>query len=305
MSLKAKTLLDTNTFLDINAEGDRITFALYRVLLKADFAFRDEGLVSQEVFTGKDEPLALKPLPDVVHQGSLHPIDTSQVFVDGAQIGHPEYFLQGAGKVTFSFIENDYMKLTQAGAFSNWLIATEFGQLKVPYDWFAKSYVTKDDIARCTDEVIAQVAPCYFGAPIKDCAVRIQVSKQFGYRSNIEFPDVVVANTKYYDPFLMQAFPDIKVQPATVIEPNDYATVEVLVTDRGTGANWTKPLPIYLENTGGYLPLQRVDVIDGKAEFRIGALGLRDGESFKVKVGTRYYTGITETICEVREVGQA
>ncbi|MDL2058370.1 hypothetical protein MUN46_011725 [Mesosutterella sp. AGMB02718] len=51
---------------------------------------------------------------------------------------------------------------------------------------------------------------------------------------------------------------------------------------------------IYIDSTGGYVPLRRLELSNGVGKFRIRALGLKAGESFKVKVGWRYFTGAAE-----------
>lgn len=51
---------------------------------------------------------------------------------------------------------------------------------------------------------------------------------------------------------------------------------------------------IYLESSGGYLPAIRVALNQGRGSFRATALGLRPGESFKIKAGWRCFTGVAD-----------
>lgn len=51
---------------------------------------------------------------------------------------------------------------------------------------------------------------------------------------------------------------------------------------------------VYLETTAGYLPHSRVEMKNGEASFRVSALGLKPGETFKVKAGYRLFTGVVD-----------
>lgn len=51
---------------------------------------------------------------------------------------------------------------------------------------------------------------------------------------------------------------------------------------------------IFLESTGGYLPLNRVVPTAGSAEVRIMALALASGETIRVKAGFRHMSGLAE-----------
>jgi len=90
-------------------------------------------------------------------------------------------------------------------------------------------------------------------------------------------------------------FPGIALIADTLdLAPETYATVTArLMTSAG------KPIrdadaELYLEHTGGYLPKLRVATESGEARFRVGALGLEPGDSFRVKAGFRHYSGVAE-----------
>ena len=58
-------------------------------------------------------------------------------------------------------------------------------------------------------------------------------------------------------------------------------------------------IALYLEETGGYLPMKRVQTVGGLARFKVGALGLKAGDAFKVKVGLRNFSGMLDVPFEV------
>lgn len=56
---------------------------------------------------------------------------------------------------------------------------------------------------------------------------------------------------------------------------------------------------IYIETTGGILPLSRVATTDGVVTVRVVAPYNVAGETFKVKFGTKFISGLSETIIKV------
>ena len=56
---------------------------------------------------------------------------------------------------------------------------------------------------------------------------------------------------------------------------------------------------LFLEETGGYLPKRRVLAPGGSASFNVSATGLDPGDTFKVKVGFRNYSGLLDVPFEV------
>ena len=51
---------------------------------------------------------------------------------------------------------------------------------------------------------------------------------------------------------------------------------------------------VYMETTGGHLPLLRVPIVGGKGSLRVAAPWNRPGDTFKVKAGFRHVTGLAE-----------
>jgi hypothetical protein len=60
-----------------------------------------------------------------------------------------------------------------------------------------------------------------------------------------------------------------------------------------------KSCEAYLESTGGILPKNRVDIIDGIAHFNILTTGLVPGDTVRIKAGWKYWTGETEKVLTI------
>lgn len=129
--------------------------------------------------------------------------------------------------------------------------------------------------------------------PLTECSMTLKYNLSLGYRSNVDgFADTSDYN---YLTDLDLAFPSMElVNGGGLVAPDGYADVTVrLVSVEG------KDSTLYLEETGGYLPMKRVQTIDGLATFKVGALGLQAGAAFKVKVGLRNFSGMLDVPFEV------
>lgn len=141
----------------------------------------------------------------------------------------------------------------------------------------------------CSLQIYAPFASC----DLDGCSFSVALHPDHGLIGNLD-PGTEVT----YEDVLAgapHAFPGIALVADTLdLAPETYATVTArLVTSAG------KPIrdadaELYLEHTGGYLPKLRVTTERGKASFRVGALGLEPGDSFRVKAGFRHYSGIAE-----------
>lgn len=129
--------------------------------------------------------------------------------------------------------------------------------------------------------------------PLTECSMTLKYNLSLGYRSNID--DFVESSDYNYLPDLDQAFPSVElVSGGGQVASGGYAEVTVrLASDEG------KDTILYLEETGGYLPMKRVQTVNGLASFKVGALGLQVGDSFKVKVGLRNFSGMLDVPFEV------
>ncbi len=126
-----------------------------------------------------------------------------------------------------------------------------------------------------------------------ECSITLKYNLSLGYRSNID--GFVQADDNNYLPDMDVAFPKVElVSGGGSIDADGYALVTVrLSSDEGKDAT------LHMEETGGYLPKKRVQTVGGLASFKIGALGLEPGDSFKVKVGMRNFSGMLDIPFEV------
>lgn len=133
----------------------------------------------------------------------------------------------------------------------------------------------------------------FVDTPFTQCSITLKYNLSLGYRSNID--GFVQADDYNYLPDMDAAFPKVElINGGGAIVADGYANVTVwLSSDEGKDAT------LYLEETGGYLPKKRVQTTDGLATFKVGALGLEPGDSFKVKVGMRNFSGMLDIPFEV------
>lgn len=75
-------------------------------------------------------------------------------------------------------------------------------------------------------------------------------------------------------------------QPATIIHDR-YATVHVEITDANGARIETANATLYIHDALGYVPHSHVEVINGRASFKVGALGLDAGETVRIDLGWR------------------
>ena len=94
---------------------------------------------------------------------------------------------------------------------------------------------------------------------------------------------------------LHEAFPNFVVTSGgESISADGTDTVKFKMTD-SDGKAIKKEVTLYLESTGGYLPKTRLETdANGIGEFKVQALGLESGDMFKIKIGFRNFTGMTD-----------
>lgn len=129
--------------------------------------------------------------------------------------------------------------------------------------------------------------------PLTECSMTLKHNLSLGYRSNVD--GFAETNDYNYLTDLDLAFPSMElVNGGGLVASDGYADVTVrLVSVEG------KDTTLYLEETGGYLPMKRVQTVHGLATFKVGALGLKAGDAFKVKVGLRNFSGMLDVPFEV------
>jgi hypothetical protein len=185
----------------------------------------------------------------------------------------------------------------------NWVFPLDHAGIpQVPFNRFVMTRETKARTPRllatavrnCSLQIYAPFAICDFDS----CSFSVALHRDFGLVGNLD-PGVEVT----YADVLRGAhkpFAEIALSTDAIdLAPDAYGTVTAQLVD-GTGkAIRDADAELYLEPTGGYLPKQRISTEKGKAKFRVGALGLEVGDSFRVKVGFRHFTSVAELTVRV------
>ena len=186
---------------------------------------------------------------------------------------------------------------------ANWVFPlNRAGIPQVPFNRFVMTRETKARTPRllatagrnCSLQIYAPFAICDFDS----CSFSVALHRDFGMVGNLD-PGIEVT----YSDVLRGAqkpFAEIVLSTNTIdLAPDAYGTVTAQLVD-GTGKTIRDAdAELYLEPTGGYLPKQRIATEKGKAKFRVGALGLEVGDSFRVKVGFRHFTSVAELTVRV------
>ena len=186
---------------------------------------------------------------------------------------------------------------------ANWVFPLDrAGIPQVPFNRFVMTRETKARTPRllatagrnCSLQIYVPFASCDFD----DCSFSVALHRDFGLVGNLD-PGIEVT----YSDVLRGAqkpFAEIALSTNTIdLAPDAYGTVTAQLVD-GTGKTIRDAdAELYLEPTGGYLPKQRIATEKGKAKFRVGALGLEVGDSFRVKVGFRHFTSVAELTVRV------
>lgn len=186
---------------------------------------------------------------------------------------------------------------------ANWLFPLDReGRPQAPFNRFVATRETKARTPRlletiglnCALQIYAPFASCDFD----DCSFSVALHRDFGLVGNLD-PGIEVT---YSDVLggAQKPFAEIALSSNTIdLAPDAYGTVTAQLVD-GTGKTIRDAdAELYLEPTGGYLPKQRIATEKGKAKFRVGALGLEVGDSFRVKVGFRHFTSVAELTVRV------
>lgn len=187
--------------------------------------------------------------------------------------------------------------------YSNWLFPLNHaGTPQVPFNRFVMTRDTKARSPRllataginCALQIYVPFASCDFDSS----SFSVALHRGFGLIGNLDPGTEVTYADVLRD--AQKPFVDIALSTEVIdLAPDAYGTVTAQLVD-GTGKTIRDAdAELYLEPTGGYLPKQRISTEKGKAKFRVGALGLEVGDSFRVKVGFRHFTSVAELTVRV------
>jgi len=130
-----------------------------------------------------------------------------------------------------------------------------------------------------------------------DCSMTLKYNLSKGFHANVGGWEKAVDYA--YLSALSDAMPKIKLlSGGGEVSANGTASVTVSLTD-ALNEPISRSTTLFLEETGGYLPKRRIELVDGVGSFKVMATGLAAGEQFKVKVGFRTYSGVLDVPFEV------
>jgi hypothetical protein len=185
----------------------------------------------------------------------------------------------------------------------NWLFPLDHAGIpQMPFNHFAVTRETKARTPRllamagrnCSLEIYVPFASCDFDSS----SFSVALHRDFGLIGNLDpgtevtYADVLAGAQK--------PFADIALSTDAIeLSPDSYGTITAQLVDGSGKAIKDAEAELYFEATGGYLPQQRAMTSKGKTQFRIGALGLAAGESFRVKIGFRHFSSVAEVKVQV------
>lgn len=178
----------------------------------------------------------------------------------------------------------------------------EQGTPLAPFNVHSQSYRSKRDsrFARVMtrDAWPVMVAVPYTGAPFDECSFLVRNSSQFNFSSNL--PGWTTLNGAPPAGVLARSLPTLSASsPAIEMAPSTSAMVDLRVVEPDGGLYPHGEQTIFLEETGGFLPLRRIQSKAGLASFRISSMAMQSGESFRVKLGFRNFSGCDEVVVSV------
>ena len=145
----------------------------------------------------------------------------------------------------------------------------------------------------CALQIYAPFATCDFS----NCSFSVALHPDFGMIGNLD-PGNEVTMAEVLKG-ASQAFPRLTISGPQEVTADGAAELTLaLKTSRGTLIRDASP-QVYLEETAGYLPKRRLVPQDGKAVFTVMALGLKVGDSIRVKAGFRHFGGLADYLLAV------
>lgn len=134
------------------------------------------------------------------------------------------------------------------------------------------------------------------GTPFTECSVIGLCDERYGFKSNVPGWDIREKSSKgVTDADIAELLPTIRlVRGGGSLAADEVGTVEVAVCTNSGAILHDWDGEVFLEQTGGYLPMLRVPVTNGLGRFRVMPLGLDSGDQFKVKVGFRLFSGVLD-----------
>lgn len=175
-------------------------------------------------------------------------------------------------------------------------------QALAPFNAFAQTFAMKREprtyrLMGESEWPIIMTLP-YPGAPFTEASFVVRNRSDMAFVSNLEGWSVVADRPE--NGGIIGTLPSIKLsQEAVTLPAGGTATIDATVIDSDGTKRAEGSHTIHLEETGGFIPLRRVKTTNGEATFRVSAMGMLAGDTFKVKAGYRNYSGCAEVTVKV------
>lgn len=205
--------------------------------------------------------------------------------------------------------------ITGSGAWSDygfWLFnARRDGSLQVPFNRYVETTDSKAHrqlllTARQETNLMILCVP-FAGESFESCSIILKYNGALGCVHNLASPYDMPPVSIGWGSYDMEAvfgvkalLPSLRLLGPDTIAAGQSAAFTVELFERNTGALITDSSPrIYLEASAGYLAQRQVYIAGGSATAGLTALGLEAGETIKLKVGWRHFSGAAEKIVTV------
>lgn len=171
-----------------------------------------------------------------------------------------------------------------------------------PFNAFSQTFLTKREPRKSrllgeSEWPVIMTLP-YPDAPFTEANFIVRNRADMAFTSNLTGWQVTAERPE--NGGILSTLPSITLSVENVTLPvNGAALIEATSIDTEGATLTDGSHTIYLEETGGFLPLRRVKTTNGKATFRVSALGMQAGDTFKVKAGYRNFSGCAEVVVNV------
>jgi len=179
-----------------------------------------------------------------------------------------------------------------------WCIPIDYhGQVEMPFNATTENVERKGTAKRAAagrqqHDAVLIFTP-FADTPFTQCPIMVRANAELGVISNVP---LTLDNSPLQEVSASMR-PGIRLKSGggdVVADGRADAVVEVFDPNTGNAVGNANAW-LYLDHTAGYLPKQRVKLAaDGTAKVSAMALGLDAGDSFKVKVGFKQFSGVLD-----------
>lgn len=179
-----------------------------------------------------------------------------------------------------------------------WCIPIDYdGNVELPFNATTENVERKGTAkraaaARRQHDAVLIFTP-FADTPFTECPIIVRANAELGIISNVSFE----ADNSTLADVATSMRPSVRLKSGggdIAVDAKAEAVVEVFDPNTGNAIVGQEAW-LYLDHTGGYLPKQRVKLAaDGTATVTTMALGLDTGDSFKVKVGFKQFSGVLD-----------